>query len=369
MLTVVFLVMTQNPSNYYSARRVFQAPLFTAEESQRIIGMADTAAQLNYESTINPEATIAATSKKANSTRRAWRQEPLGWHKTRHGNYPTTDLNIVTDPFNRTDLAWLSDLLDRRLAPTLARIYGVPPSTIRANDMFAVRYDAGRRTRLANHTDDGDISVNILLNGNFTGGGTRFWDRVQEKAFGHVQPTRPGQFLTHSALLNHEGYNLESGTRIIFVGFLSVDRKDPFTLEPTDLSWFTSWLSLPWMHMKFKKGYLVSHSRLDRNEGRHTKWADNKYAIALFQDMFNLLQAAGDLFCPHRVENLVDETRADEYLQALDEAYARGQQSAGSSSLKKANWFHGQQLNLDIDGTIDSELRTRRDNAEKFTEL
>jgi hypothetical protein len=368
MLCVLYLLMTQNPSNYYSARRVFQAPLLTQAECQRIIDMSMAAAERNYELAGDPQAIVTATSASANATRHDFQQEPLGWHKTRHGSYPTTDLNLVTDPFSRSDLEWISNLLHRRLAPTLARIYGIPPSSIRANDMFVVRYDDGMRMRLSNHTDDGDISFNVLLNDNFTGGGTQFWDRSQQAPFGHVQPTRPGQLLAHNALVNHEGYPIGSGTRIIFVGFLSVDRIDPFHQhEPTGMSWYTTWMSLPWMHVKFKEGYFISTSRLDRNEGKQTKWADNMYMRSLFRDMANFLEEMGDLFSPHRVENLVDETKADEYLAALDDAYLKESQS--SSPTKKANWFQGQQLNLDIDGTIDSEWRTRRENADRFSEL
>jgi hypothetical protein len=370
MLCVLYLLMTQNPSNYYSARRVFQAPLFTQAECQRIIDMSMEAAERNYEQAVDPEAIATATSASANATRRDFQQEPLGWHKTRHGSYPTTDLNLVTDPFSRNDLEWISNLLHRRLAPTLARIYGIPPSSIRANDMFVVRYDDGMRMRLSNHTDDGDISFNVLLNDNFTGGGTRFWDRSQQAPFGLVQPTRPGQLLAHNALVNHEGYPIESGTRIIFVGFLSVDRINPFDHDQsTGMSWYTTWMSLPWMHVKFKEGYLISKSRLDRNKGKQTKWADNMYMRSLFKDMAHFLEEMGDLFSPHSIENLVDEHKADEYLAALDDAYLKDPQSQSSSPTKQANWFKGQQLNVDIDGTIDSEWRTRRENSDRFSEL
>jgi hypothetical protein len=375
MMCVLYLLMTQNPSNYYSARRVFQAPLLTQAECQRIIDMSMAAAERNYEKAVDPQATVTATSASANATRRDFQQEPLGWHKTRHGSYPTTDLNLVTDPFSNNDLEWISNLLHSRLAPTLARIYGVPPSSIRANDMFVVRYDDGNgmRTRLSNHTDDGDISFNVLLNDNFTGGGTQFWDRSQQAPFGHAQPTRPGQLLAHNALVNHEGYPIESGTRIIFVGFLSVDRINPFDHDQsTGMSWYTTWMSLPWMHVKFKEGYLISKSRLDRNKGKQTKWADNMYMRSLFKDMANFLEEMGDHFSLHRIENLVDEAKADEYLAALDDAYLKESQSqsqSSSSPTKQANWFQGQQLNLDIDGTIDSEWRTRRENSDRFSEL
>jgi hypothetical protein len=204
-----------------------------------------------------------------------------------------------------------------------------------------------------------------LLNDNFTGGGTRFWDRSQQAPFGHVQPTRPGQLLAHNALVNHEGFPIESGTRIILVGFLSVDRVNPFDrAQSSGMSWYTTWMSLPWMHVKFKEGYLLSMSRLDRNEGNQTKWADNMYMRSLFRDMANFLEQMGDLFSPHRIENLVDESKADEYLAALDDAYLKESQSFLSYETSK--WFQGATKN-DIDGTIDSGGTPR--NSDRFSEL
>lgn len=86
---------------------------------------------------------------------------PEGWHKKRHNVYPTTDLNIITDGFD--DLDWLGDVLDRRLAPVISRVYGIPRRSLRAIDIFVVRYDADRQTKLSLHTDDGDVSFNVLL--------------------------------------------------------------------------------------------------------------------------------------------------------------------------------------------------------------
>lgn len=115
--------------------------------------------------------------------------------------------------------------------------------------MFVVRYDENKQTRLVNHTDTAFISINILLDDQFEGGGTRFWDRATKMPFAHIQPTHVGQVLMHSALLNHEGIHVEKGRRTIFVGFLDVDRVDPFakgTLQ-TGISWYASWGSLFWL--------------------------------------------------------------------------------------------------------------------------
>ena len=120
---------------------------------------------------VNGAAQRNAEAAEANST---LLQEPVGWQKQRHDSYPTTDLNLVTDPFTNEDRLQLSLWLDRRLAPLIGRIYGIPvEASIRANDMFVVRYDhensAHQRSFWRNHTDDGNISFNVLLNTEFEG--------------------------------------------------------------------------------------------------------------------------------------------------------------------------------------------------------
>jgi hypothetical protein len=349
LLVAGYFLLSGSPNNYLTARSVFQSPLFTREECRHILDLADQAAARNYESA------LAITPEEANATMQAWKKEPLGWQKQRHGNYPTTDLNMVIDPFTKQDREWLGDLLDRRLAPTLARVFGIPTNSIRANDMFVVRYDAGQRIKLDNHTDDSDISVNILLNEDFTDGGTTFWNRVEEEPYAHVQPTQPGTLLSHSARINHEGAAISSGTRIILVGFLSVDRIDPFTHKPTDMSPYASWLSLPWMSVRSKAGYLASRFLNDDKEN---------LAAHFFKLFWNLLEALGDLSANHHHSVLVADTDAEKYLQALDEAHAK----QGENELK-ASWFRGQQISLNFDGSILNEWALRKEHSNIFEEL
>lgn len=73
-----------------------------------------------------------------NATLEGYRQEPFGWQKKRHLTHPTTDLNLVTDPFTKEDLAWIQQRLDARLTPTLERIFGVTAASIRGNDVSTV---------------------------------------------------------------------------------------------------------------------------------------------------------------------------------------------------------------------------------------
>lgn len=172
VLTAVAILLLYNPHNYYTSRRVFAAPLLHESECQTILDYAAQAAAANaqqYSSALNEQ-----QQDKNSST---LLDPPVGWQKTRHSSYPTTDLNLVTDPFSSDARTYISRLLDRRLSPLMSRLYGIPIASIRANDMFVVRYDAHNddtnhpyaRQFLRNHTDESDISFNILLNRNFTG--------------------------------------------------------------------------------------------------------------------------------------------------------------------------------------------------------
>jgi len=346
-VTVTYLLLSGSPNNSFASRGVFQAPLLSPEECQYVLSFSDAAAARNH------EAALAIADSDANKSIQALKEEPFGWQKTRHGSYPTTDLNLVTDPFTKQDQAWLQDILNRRLAPTLSRIYGIPEASIRANDMFVVRYDAGHRERLDNHTDNGDVSINILLNDDFEGGGTLFWHRIQQRPFAHVQPNNVGNVLISSARLNHEGVPITKGTRIILVGFLSVDRMDPFTRVSTGLSWYASWLSLPWMTVRFKNGC---------NAARHRSADGGTPSSFLFRILGNVLEVTGDAFTKHHHSTLVDDRNATKYLEALDAA-------PRNDKLHNASWFRGQQISLTFGGSLDEEWEWRKQHKSKFEEL
>ena len=395
-LTCTAIVVLGSPYNYYLLRRVFVFPIFTADECQAIIEMAEQAALVNYQeaqqwSVSLPNGTELApdpSMMEASTDEETFRnmlQRPLGWHKLRHGNYPTTDLNLVTDPFSKQNRTYLGNLLDRRLAPTLERIYGIPRQAFRAIDMFVVRYDEGIRTHLERHTDDGDVSFTILLNEDFEGGGTRFWQRTHEtpshedvSSFAHVQPSRVGTVVTNHALINHEGFPVSKGTRIILVGFTSVDRFDPWTDKPTGLGWsFASWWNLAWLNVKFKTGYYNGIERMERQDGEIQKWFDHPKVRSLFAEMTNFMEYVGDKLSPHKIEYLVSDEEAEPFLQALDHAFysehsdqnrtTRGFNVSHSrmapsattdasavdiaDSEGHANWWKGQMVNLDFVST------------------
>jgi hypothetical protein len=135
LLTFCYMIVTGSPDNRYTTRGVFEAPLLSPEECQFLVDLAEKAALKNYE--------LAKTS--SNKNQKLLLEHPAGWQKKRHRLYSTTDLNLVTDPFTKQDRKWLQQKLDARLATTIQRVYGVPISSIRANDVsnFEVAYTYG----------------------------------------------------------------------------------------------------------------------------------------------------------------------------------------------------------------------------------
>ena len=119
-LNVVYLVLMSS-NNAYAARAVLEAPLLTQEECQHILDLSYEAAERNYVKADNSTPQLLV--------------EPVGWQKSRHTLYQTTDLNLVTDPFTREAREYIGHKLDARLAPLLERVFGVTPRAIRANDV------------------------------------------------------------------------------------------------------------------------------------------------------------------------------------------------------------------------------------------
>jgi hypothetical protein len=242
--------------------------------------------------------------------------------------------------------------------------------------MFVVRYTPETRAFLAKHTDDSDISFNILLSDDFEGGGTRFWSRLTESAFTTVQPKRVGQVLLHSSLIKHEGLPVTAGMRHILVGFLAVDHIEALTAAPTGLSWFATYFSFPFLQVKLKEGYNAAHVRNQKRaigDSDKKRWTDDKYVRSLFRDLILMVGNIGDTVCPHRHYSLVESSNADNddatanaFIEQLDQAAASNR---FETKQKRATWFSGQQLALDFDGTVASEWTTRRQSPDDFRDL
>ena len=100
-------------------------------------------------------------------------------------------------------------MLHARLSPLLERIYGISRDSIRANVLFVVRYDGEGQQALNQHTDASHVSFNILLNEDFEGGGTRFYNRLAHTSY-DAKP-KPGDVLINNAMVMHEGLATTKG--------------------------------------------------------------------------------------------------------------------------------------------------------------
>lgn len=146
---------------------------------------------------------------------------------------------------------------------------------------------------------------------------------------------------------------------------MSVDSVDPISQESTGLGIFASYFSLPWLQVQLKDAIYNSYERM--NDGGEPKWTDNKYVRNLFRDVVSAAQLFGDLWAPYTLTKLVDDANSSQFIEALDDAeYRKREQGV---KYRHANWFAGQQLHVDIDGTITKEWGTRKKAGDKFMEL
>ena len=410
LVSIGYVLMVESPNNALLARGVFEAPLLTSQECDDLLVRAFAAAQRNVD-TATMALNNASDSVGYETTitkRKDYQQlveEPHGWQKSRHSSYATTDLNLVTDPFTHEDRHWLAERLNRRLAPLLSRIYGIPIQSIRANDLFVVRYDVGIQDRLHAHTDANDISFNVLLNDDFEGGGTRFWKtrysqvNQDDTSYGFVtvHPGRVGNVIVHPASIRHKGLPITEGTRFILVGFLSIDNIHPLTHRPTKLSWYASWLSVPWLSGRMllgeriaKKKQRMTSSQRDAKgmedesstDPRSSSDRRSENGVSLRAYLYRLahksLTTLADTFGVHSFTLLVSNAHADTYLNALEYSSHVRQQLGGSStqtttkgsdSNPNAMWFSGQHLTLNVDGSMYQEWEERQQNADRYPDL
>jgi hypothetical protein len=88
--------------------------------------------------------------------------------------------------------------------------------------------------------------------------------------------------------------------------------------------------------------------------------------------MVQWMELVLDKYAPHAVESLVavtgedneDDAKAKRFVQSLDSHYEKvGQYRA------KVNWYKGQMINPDIDGSIHNEWTMREENPGAWSEL
>ena len=251
--------------------------------------------------------------------------------------------------FDKEEKTFFSNKLHARLSPLIERLYGVPRESMRVNDMFMVRYDGnGTNQRILSHMDASHISFNILLNDQFEGGGTSYLNRVTGEQM--VAYPNTGEVVINNAMMEHEGLPTTAGTRFIIVGFINIDRLDPFTGVPKDIDIFSTYFSLPWLFWKFREALVTLK---DHEKNTWKEWILIKIVTCLGE--------LGDILAPHAMIKVVKSEHHDKYLEAMDKFYKMYE-----NRLKKANWFNGQWIHVGFNGLLSKEWEERLMNKAIF---
>jgi hypothetical protein len=363
-LTMLLINTVASPyNNSITARRVFQTPLLTPTECQTIIQMSHAAAHQNVQQYQKYHPDDFTEEEEL-----MLYEVPYGWQKLRHAKVPTTDLNLVTDPFAYEQQQYIVQRLGHvRIGPLLSRLYGIPIRSIQARDIFVVRYDGNSTSRfkLKKHTDGGDISFTIYLNTDFTGGGTQFWNRHTKQPFyllpggngdtstgSHESDStttttttttsdmiQPGQFSTFPSIVEHEGYPTTEGIRYILVGFLDVVRYDEDGITPSGLSIYASYLNWNWMLARFTDA--IEKWDWDTQKYYFDPKTIRKYTMKATSKVAKLL----DRFTEHcMTAPLIRQEQLPELIQVLEESFHNTSNSAVKSRRsQRARWIEGQQ--------------------------
>jgi len=137
-----------------------------------------------------------------------------GWTTTRHKTYPTTDLPL--EKINSVFSFVIESF--KNIIQFIKTSYCLDDNHFfNISDIFIVKYDANRQSELELHTDDSEISVNILLSDptDFEGGGTYFEDEI-------TTYLEKGDAIIHSGKTKHSGLNITKGKRYVLVAFIHI---------------------------------------------------------------------------------------------------------------------------------------------------
>lgn len=137
-----------------------------------------------------------------------------GWMKNRHPLYPTNDLPIEKiGNISSFILHSFENIIEK-----IKKYYCLNETHLfEIDDLFIVKYDINLQTSLEEHTDQSDLTVNILLNNSndFEGGGTQFDDDI-------IIKLNQGDMLIHSGNVKHSGLPITKGKRYLLVLFLKI---------------------------------------------------------------------------------------------------------------------------------------------------
>ena len=321
LVVVIFYSLLLTPDNVDTARGVFEADVFSPSECASIIAGAERAAE-------------AAG----------------GWTKNRHELYPTVDINVAE---HIDHFIGLKELMDERVSPAIEAAFSLPRASLRAQDIFVVKYETGGQDHLIKHSDGAFISFNVLLNDEFEGGGTRFVDRRIDEEW-LAEPRKVGNMLMHRAKVTHEGVAITKGSRYILVGFLEVDRVNYLSGKSNGVSLYSSFFSLGWLESYTSHLYLA----MKTDSSKETHW----FVRSLVRDIHSFGVSLGDLLgrMPHHTIfiDYKNFKHADFYAKIAKE---KGE----------AVYFLGQYMVMTADGKWKKEEKSWRDlskerEAKKF---
>lgn len=140
-----------------------------------------------------------------------------GWTKKRHKNYPTTDIPVISIPLLSTPLLNYCNI---HILPLISKHYKMNFYFLNIADLFVVKYDVNGQDHLDWHRDGSIISFNILLNDDFTEGGTAIEHKTESGIKEIIYTSNKGDLFIHPGKLRHCGRRITSGTRYIIVGFV-----------------------------------------------------------------------------------------------------------------------------------------------------
>lgn len=124
---------------------------------------------------------------------------------------------------------------------------------------------------------------------------------------------------------------------------MSIDQKNPLTGEKTNVPYYSTYLSFPWLTTT------LQHDADNYHQGEVGKRGGLSHSqkVGALSIAFKGTSFLGDKFAPHGIVKLVDDDRVDEYIDALEGFYEEY-----GNYMDKSTWFKGQLLFVDLSGDI-----------------
>lgn len=142
------------------------------------------------------------------------------------------------------------------------------------------------------------------------------------------------------------------GTRYIFVGFMNIDHKDPWTGGRTNVPTYATYFSFPWLTVSMKEFFDDERQTGGSARSGALGHLSQTQQMEFVSSAIACTMLLGDYFAPHGLVKLINGDKRRQYLDDLDEFYEENK-----NQLDKSIWFKGQQINLNVDGTFASEVR------------